>query len=325
MNLSRRTLTTIVKISISAILVYWLFRRIGLNDVLQWLLSASWGWILMSISAFSLSNMLGAWQWYLLIRSKKINLGFWQVVSFYHIGLFFNNFLISYVGGDAFRIYDVRKRSGDLTTALSTVFFDRFIGFLALTSLSIFVSLFYMRRLGSHVSIYPMASLFLMWSGTLFLLFHERSAKRCGLFVRFFFPKVVYRKFREIYYSINLFKNDKTVLLQAFAIALFVQSLRILTHYGTARAMGVHGEIYIFFIFIPLVATAASLPISVGGIGVREQSSVTLFGQVGFVGEQVVAFELLAYFVSILTTLPGGIIFALRRERHHTVQVTESA
>ena len=68
--------------------------------------------------------------------------------------------------------------------------------------------------------------------------------------------------------------------------------------------------------FIPLVALFASLPISFGGIGVREQSGATLFSTVGLGASKVVTFEFLAYIIGIIATIPGGIIFALRREDH---------
>jgi len=69
-----------------------------------------------------------------------------------------------------------------------------------------------------------------------------------------------------------------------------------------------------FIIFVPIIALVASLPISIGGIGVRESSGVALFSQVWTIQADIVAFEFFAYLIGVISTIPGGIIFMLRKE-----------
>ncbi len=58
---------------------------------------------------------------------------------------------------------------------------------------------------------------------------------------------------------------------------------------------------------------AASLPISVGGVGVRETMGVTLFSTVGVGTPDVVVYSLLATLVGFIGSIPGGIAFALKK------------
>lgn len=263
---------------------------------------------------FAVSNVLGAVQWYLLIRSQNVNLSLGHVISYYHVGLFFNNFLIGYIGGDAFRIYDVRRHSGDTTVAVSTVVFDRFVGFMMLTSIAMTVSLLWIRQLASLNTVYFIAIILVGWFFMLFLLFNENVGKRIGRVFRPLVPALLRDKIVAIYMALNRFRHHRAMLVKVLGISLIVQLLRVLVHYWAALSVGVSVSVFYFLIFVPIIALFASLPISFGGIGVREQSGVAVFSAIGVAASKVVTFEFLAYIIGILATLPGGLIFALRKE-----------
>ncbi len=312
----KNIVVNLFKVLISIVLIYLLVQRIGFENIWRQLGAANWWWALLGVLTFSLSNILGAVQWFTLLRSQNVKLSFMHVVSFYHVGLFFNNFLIGYVGGDAFRIYDVARRSGDSTTAVSSVVFDRFVGFFMLTSIAMFVSLLWFKKLTSMKTVYFIAIILSSWMLVLFFLFHEKSGKTVGRLFKPLLPGFVTEKIHDVYMAVNRFQHRRGVLFKVFTISLFVQSLRILTHYWAARAVGVNISLIYFGIFIPIIALFASLPISFGGIGVREQSGVALFSTVGIAASKVATFEFLAYIIGIIAALPGGIIFAFRKEEH---------
>ena len=104
------------------------------------------------------------------------------------------------------------------------------------------------------------------------------------------------------------------MILYVICISLFVQSMRILTHYFVGRALGISISPIFFFIFIPIIAIIASLPVSLGGIGFREQSGVILFSIVGVAAAEASLMEFLAYLVGIGSSLRGGLIFILRNK-----------
>jgi uncharacterized protein (TIRG00374 family) len=307
------TWRSIGKILISAALIAWLFYRIGINHIFSQIIAVKWPWMIYSLAVFVASNILGGWQWFLLLKAKGLKISFWNAQSFYHIGLFFNNFLIGYIGGDAFRIYDVKRKSGDIVHAFSTVFFDRFIGFFMITTIAMITTVIALPALIDSDVGYTIAVILIIWLMALLILFNEKIARRFSWFSRFL-PFRLQNKLGEIYLSLNQFRHNKKFLVRIFGIAMVVQILRILTHLLMALAIGVRIPSVYFFVFIPIIGIISSLPISVGGIGVREQSSVTLFGQLGISPGPVVAFEFLAYFISIIATLPGGVLFIFRKK-----------
>ena len=310
----RQFFVTLSKAVVSVGLIYWLLERICVQNLVGQFVAGLWRWVLLSVTSFAVSNLLGSWQWNLLLRAKQINLSFWQVSSYYHVGLFFNNFLVGNIGGDAFRVYDIRRSSGDVTGAISAVFFDRFAGFFALSTLALMVAMVGLQQLFHNSTFYLVVFILTGWIFGLLFLFMEGFARKFSFIIKLLTPSTLHVKMRELYYSIHQFSQQKALLVKIFAIAFMVQGLRILTHYFAAYSVGVQANAAYFFIFIPIVALVASLPISLGGIGVREQSAVTLFAKVGIASAEVVAFELLAYIVGILASVPGGVIFAFRRE-----------
>ncbi len=312
---SRTIVVNLIKVLISGFLVYILLRRIGVSTLLTNITQAERTFILLALLCFVASNFLGSFQWYLLLKSRDIEISLLKVISYYHVGLFFNNFLIGYIGGDAFRVYDVHRSSGDTTSAISTVFFDRFVGFFTMTSMAVLTS-FYLasRKIMPNSTSLTLAIILVVWIAGLMVLFNENIAQKFAWIFKLLLPKVLHAKMRDVYYGINQFRHNKLLLVQILLVSVGVQSLRITTHYWTSRSVGVNAPVSYFFIFIPIVALAASLPISLGGIGVREQSGVALFAQIGLPSASVVAFEFLAYIIGIVATLPGGLIFALRKE-----------
>jgi len=66
----------------------------------------------------------------------------------------------------------------------------------------------------------------------------------------------------------------------------------------------------IYFTIIPIVFVASSLPISIGGLGVRESVlvSLLLFFQVD--PQMAIALSLLYFAIIVLITLPGAILIA---------------
>ena len=59
------------------------------------------------------------------------------------------------------------------------------------------------------------------------------------------------------------------------------------------------------------MAIMASLPISIGGFGVREAFAIVLFSSVGVENELVLSYSLLASVCSFAGALPGAAAFAL--------------
>ncbi len=311
----KRILIPLIKVLVSLLLIAILLSKLGVRQIASQLAFANLWWIAWATLLFVISNLLGSVQWFCLLKNQGIAIPLRSVIAYYHVGLFFNNFLIGYVGGDAIRIFDIARVSGNSSIAISTVLMDRLIGFVMLTSLALVAGLVWHSIFQSDTILLVLGLILCCWIFSFVVLFHERFARRISWIFRLILPVRLKNKMKQVYISINSFKHERKILVQVLLISIAVQSLRIMVHYYAALAVGVHAHIKYFFIFVPAIALLSSLPISIGGIGIRETSGVALFSQINSIpAEAIVAMEFLSYLIGLLATVPGGLIFMFRPE-----------
>jgi len=313
----KNRLLIFIKIFVSAGLIYYLLHQNGIESILEQLVSAKLSWIIIGIVIFSLSNLLGSFQWFLLLKQAGVKLKYFQVVRYYYIGLFFNNIFISNMGGDFFRIYYITRHQNNSSAAVSTVFLDRFLGFSMLTFLAITGGIYW---IGSNEfsKIWPVLSiLMVIWIFVIIIMFNRKLGSFMRFILQWFVPEKLLIKLREIYNIIYYFSKNKRLVLFVFFISLFIQIIRIFIHYVAGKAVGVQADFVSFLIFIPLIALLASLPISIGGLGVREQSGVILFQRVGVQKALSISMEFLAYIITIVGSLPGILFFVFIDKRRN--------
>ncbi|MBN2009234.1 flippase-like domain-containing protein [candidate division KSB1 bacterium] len=291
-----------------------MFYKLGLSNVLNQVKTARLSWFLTGTLLFLGSNILASLQWHMLLKLRGVGLPFRRVISYYFVGMFFNNFLMGQVGGDAFRIYDISRSSGQSEAAVSSVFFDRFIGFAILTSMALCAALYWSQFMDSNGIVIIIGLIFLGWLILFLILFNPRLVKSIAWIFDKFLSGKWRLKIKEIYLGIHNFKHHKQQLTIIILISCITQFLRILVHFAAARSIGVNIDLVYFIIFIPVIALISSLPISIGGIGIRESSAVALFAPVWEMHADIVAFEFLSFLISVITALPGGILFMIRKE-----------
>jgi uncharacterized membrane protein YbhN (UPF0104 family) len=123
---------------------------------------------------------------------------------------------------------------------------------------------------------------------------------------------VVIRKLSRV---LAAFKARRTALSAGFVLALIVQSAFVLTNVWIARQVGVTIGLAAWFVAWPLSKLVSVLPISLGGLGVREAVLVALLAPYGAPREAVLASGILWQVVPITTGLTGFIVTQWLRRR----------
>ena len=70
-----------------------------------------------------------------------------------------------------------------------------------------------------------------------------------------------------------------------------------------------------FLIFMPVITLISMIPISLNGMGLRENAFVSLFGAVGVLSASSLAMGVLSSLVIVLSSIPGGIVYIFFRNR----------
>lgn len=258
------------------------------------------------------SNVLGSWQWGRLLRVVGVRIPFWKVLSYYHVGLFFNNFLPANVGGDIARVVDVSRHAETKTAAVSTVLMDRLIGTLALGGLALVTTLPAIDRFHLTMVYLSVVVFFAISVGVVWAVFHpallpalERRLSRFGL-------GGLKPHLDDLAGRLAGFRGERGVFVRLLGLATVVQVSRIGVHVLVARALGLHIDLAYFFLFVPLLAVIVSLPISFNGIGVREGAGIVLFGLVGVDRAHAFTLQFTTYLVAVAVSLLGGLVFLVR-------------
>ena len=103
------SLALLAKMALSATLMAFLFSRVPVRSLAGSLRQADWRWLGLAFSVLLASNVLGAYQWWRLLGAVGTRIPFWKVCTYYHVGLFFNNFLPAGIGGDIARVVDASR------------------------------------------------------------------------------------------------------------------------------------------------------------------------------------------------------------------------
>ncbi len=303
------------KVALSIGLMTFLVLRIPLDEVRAAILGARKEWLVAALGLMLGSNVLGAWQWQRLLRAASIEIPFWKVCGYYHVGLFFNNFLPANIGGDIARVLDASRYGPSRGTAAATVLMDRLIGTVALAGLALVTTVPAIDRFHLSVAYGAVVVFFALSVGMVWAVFHPRSLPRIERLLARLGLSRLSPHLEDFTTRLREFAGRRQMFLGLLMIAIVVQVARVCVHVLVSRALGLTVPVTYFFLFVPLLAVIVSLPISLNGIGVREGAGVMLFGLVGVARAPAFSLQITTYLVAVVVSLLGGLVVVARIPR----------
>ncbi|MCP4548885.1 MAG: flippase-like domain-containing protein [bacterium] len=315
-NRFRRIPTTLLKVVVTVILVAIIVSHISLAEAWNVVKGVSWPLFLLAVLTFAISVLAGAWQWGRFLNAQGIGLSTLKILKIYWIGLFFNNFMPGNVGGDVVKVVDLSRSKRDPLAAATATLADRLTGLCSLACLSLIAAWHLQGRESLTVLVRPImfgSALFLLLAALFYFDPVARVIRRLGEIVGLLSED----GFRgRVLQQVRMLRTQRGLLFRMFCFSLLIQSLRVTVHFLVGRAL--LGDTFLFlpdfFLVIPPLAFALTLPITLGGLGLREGLAIKLFAPLGVSGEVAVAIELLAYLTMLSVSLIGGILFLRRRE-----------
>ena len=303
---SSRGWLTALKIVVSAgLLIYLLVFQIDLTQLWQTLRRARWSALIGAGLLMILGTALRALRWQALLQPLEIKVPLRRLVYLYFVGSFFNIFLPSGLGGDAVKMAELAQSTQRGPEAIGTTLVDRATGLWVLFVLALLTVPFsgsllppgWITAIGLIAAAGVVggwvvaASPLLPWLGRRVPLPAPNKVERFS------------RAVAELGYP---------ALGRASLVSLIFDALLIVFNVLIAQAVGVRQPLGIFLLFTPIISFSLALPISVGGLGVREQTYVLLFGALGVAETTAVAMSLLNYTLSNLVVgLLGGVLYAV--------------
>jgi glycosyltransferase 2 family protein len=299
------------KTVVSLSLLAWILSRASLREIFGAVAGASLPLLLVAYSIDFIGCLISTIRWRLLLRTQAPPWRF--LLQSYFVAAFFNNFLPSTVGGDASRAYDCYRASGGSGQAASSVVVDRLLGLLVLVLFAL-IALPLATRLTEHL---PELRLELglgvlgLFGVILGIFFGNAGSRWHRLFARL--PSPVVRTLALVWRAFASYRGQWRTLLKAFALSVLLQANVVLYFVLIASALHLEVPPESFFLIVPLATFVTMLPVSINGIGLRENALGAMLAWYGVAAAHAVALAWLVYLSSLLFGMVGGVVYALRR------------
>jgi uncharacterized protein (TIRG00374 family) len=294
-----------------------------LAEMRQALAHARPEWLFAGIIAYLIVETAAAVRWHVLLKVQKIDLTLPRLSGLFLIGMFYNQFLPGGTGGDIIKSYLLLKETDRKAGALLAVVFDRFIGLVALVTITIIlISMRFHLLARTHetqrylwillvllgFSVATLITSFLISGFNLFHLLPQKFPARDKLI--------------EIAAAYHLYARHWIATSVAFFASLIAHLATFATFLCAAFALRADVRVTDFFAVMPIERTISALPISFAGVGLRERVLQTMLHEVCGVNEGVaILIGSLSFLIIVLCSLPGGIVYFFYRPSGVTERV----
>jgi len=297
----------LLKLLFTAIALWLLVRKIDFTQLMETVKGASWIWLVLCTVLQLPIAIVNALRWKILHRIPGLPLR--KYVYYVFIGNTLSMFLPSAALAEGARAFAFGKRYGGITGNFAAAIFARGCGFLVqLAVLILFVFMFResLSRLPLWNGLRLDASV-----GALLLLMAVALAILGGfLAVRF------QARLRQVVAVFAGYMRSPGTVAWILLLSVVMQGLLAVSTYTLFKTVGWELTWWHAVVVPPLIQMLLLLPVSFGGVGVREYLALVLYGQLaGVPSEKTVAASLLAYIPLLVVSAGTGAWMAYRKAK----------
>ena len=293
----KRLLKTLLKFAVTAAALYFVIRKIDVSQVTALYLQANIWLLLLATIAFALSKLVSAYRLNLYFNAIGLNITDKSNIQLYLLGMFYNLFLPGGIGGDGYKVYLLQKKyQAGTKKILGAVLTDRISGMVALLVLAL-VGMSFLKPdvngqwsmvngewsfFNLQLSIFNLSFLLIP---IVFLAYY--------LFIKYIYP---------YFLKINII---------TFGYGFVVQLLQVACAWLLLLALGEQEHHLAYLVIFLASSVVAVLPISVGGVGVRELTFIYGSQLMNVDMNVAVGISFLFYVITAMVSLTG-IYFVFR-------------
>ena len=305
----RKILSSAIRafISISFIVLLLYIVRDKYPQIIKALASTKVPIFLLGILFFILAIFIASVRLRFIIEAQDIAVTFKEAVSLTFIGYFFNNFLPTSVGGDLVKGYYLSHKTDNKAGSYASVFVDRVIGLVTMILMA-FVALFFVKEgVVDNTIKYIVYFITLCCMLVIIFMTNKKLAKKFSFLL--FLVRPIKEKLKKLYEIVHKYQYRKNLIWKSFVISFASQLLFFTSFAVAAFSIGSMIPVKDILIKMPIISMMSMLP-SINGLGLREGSTVALFGPL--IGQgRAFALSILWLLVLLCISVIGGIIYGL--------------
>jgi hypothetical protein len=291
---------------LSAVVLGILFRRVDFSwsaAVGEWT-TTNTVWLGVAAALTAGSVVLSAWRWRRTLVAMDVPSRFGHLVSHYYACQFVSNLLPTTIGGDVLRISRLSREGPETHDAFASVTIERLTGWLVLPAISVagFLLDSSLRSLG-HATTVALVVDAVTLVGLVAILYAADHPRLGGRFA----DRADWKRFLgAVHLGVGKLRRHPAEAATVAIAGLAYQLTLVLAAAAAAAALGIDQiGVVTLMAFFPAVLMLQVLPISIGGLGVREGAFVLFLTPLGVSAQQAVALGLLVWVLNLLVSLIG--------------------
>lgn len=306
----------VLRLVASAVMLSILLSRVRLGALIPTWRPTTAVLLAAALLVTALGIVLSALRWQRVLAALDVAVALPTLVRHYLAGLFVGNFLPSTIGGDVLRVSRLSAATGEAPTTFASVVLERLTGWIVLPVITLTGLVLNpgLRRLGTASTVALAVSI-----STLLLLavvlVAAASPRVGGRLIR---TEGWVRFIGAVHLGLDRFRRHPLAVVSVVGVGFVYQLAVVLAAFLAAKTLGLDISWTAALAFIPAVAIVQVLPVTVGGLGVREGAFVLFLTPLGVTTHGAIALGLLVYLLNLVVSLLGAPAFALSRERHLT-------
>jgi glycosyltransferase 2 family protein len=310
-----------VRIIISAALLALLVTKIPADDIQPKNTHPGTLTFLAAGLAFTLGGfILSAWRWQRVFAVFDTHVPLRTLLAHYLAGQFVGNVLPSTIGGDVLRVSRATKSTGTGDIAFASVVIERLSGFVALPLLSFLGFALEPSLLQLDHAWIALAIAGATVIGLVVILVVAGSPRLAG---RFATHRNWMRFIGAVHVGVDRIRREPKRATSVLVAAVAYQASVLISVWCAIHALGISVPNGAVLAFLPAVASAQVLPISLSGLGIREGLLVLLLRPLDVPTGKAIGVGLLWYGMTLVVSLLGAPAFAVGH-RHDSDRGTPS-
>ena len=236
-----------------------------------------------------------------------------KLVNLYLVGIAFNHFLPTGMGGDLVKAYYTGKEGQNVSGSASAVIMSRVTGFFGMMFVSIpAIILWHTLFVSSLVVLFLLSCLAMSMALVGALLLVTLLPRLTGKWARISVVGSVIKMGKTLRKSCT----RPHFLFKALLFGIIFHLSAALNYYCYAKMLNVPVSINFYMVAIPCISLISFLPISLNGYGLREGALVAVFATIHVSASVVLLTALLIDIQALLLGAIGGLIYITMGQRH---------
>ncbi|WP_298769879.1 lysylphosphatidylglycerol synthase transmembrane domain-containing protein [uncultured Fibrobacter sp.] len=307
--------TTMLKASVTIGGIVYIFNKIPFFDAISNWQECTLPWLLFIFALTIVLMMIQANRWRGLLLDEGRSIPFRTFYAYIALGYFFNNLLPSGFGGDAVKTIAFGKRFGNTANSVAAIAISRIMGLIAMF-LSFFVALPFVLVQYQIPTIYTL-TVSLVAIIALVLIIGSLFSDKIHI------PNKLAQKLpflSKLQQAFTIYRSHPKAFWLSGLDSIWLQIVTIIIHYAYFKAVGIDVGIAVITVFTTIMVTFTMLPISINGIGIRENVQVSLYsGLLGIPPDIVLASTLLSYLPLLFQASQGAVVLMLNGKRKRNI------